>query len=79
MLKVFPRIGGLSVPRRVRVLTRRLADKLAADLLAHQGSPAIWDLHLAAAAAKSAGKLEIAASLIEIAEAAERQCAAKGG
>jgi hypothetical protein len=53
------------------VLTRTLAEKLACDLLTREGIPAIWDLHLAAAAARGAGKLDIAASLIEIAEAAE--------
>ncbi len=49
-----------------------LAEKLASDMLAHNGIAAIWDLHLAAAAAKRAGKIEMAASLIEIADAAER-------
>ena len=55
-----------------RMVTRRLAEKLACDLLARDGIKAIWDLHLAAAAAKGAGKLDVAASLIEIADAAER-------
>jgi len=41
-------------------------------MLAHGGVAAIRDLHLAAAAAEGAGKPDIAASLIEIAEAAER-------
>lgn len=71
MLNVFPRIGGSC--SEARVLTRTLAEKLASDLLAREGIPAIWDLHLAAASARSAGKLEIAASLIEIADAAERE------
>lgn len=50
----------------------KIAEKLASTMLAHNGLAAIWDLHLAAAAARGAGKLDIAASLIEIAEAAER-------
>jgi len=54
------------------VLTRTLAEKLACDFLARDGVATIWDHHLAAAAAKGAGKLDIAASPIEIAEAAER-------
>ena len=49
-----------------------VAEKLASRMLASNGVAAIWDLHLAAAAAKGAGKVEVAASLIEIAEAAER-------
>jgi hypothetical protein len=49
-----------------------LAEKLACQMLAHGGIAVIWDLHLAAAAAKRTGKVEIAASLIEIADAAER-------
>jgi len=54
------------------VPAKNIADRLACAMLAHNGLPVIWDLHLSAAAAKDAGKLEIAASLIEIAEAAER-------
>jgi hypothetical protein len=49
-----------------------LADELATGMLAHSGLPVIWDLHLAAAAAKVQGKLEMAAALTELAEAAER-------
>ena len=41
-------------------------------MLAHTGIAAIWDTHIAAAAAYGLGKPDIAAGLIEIAEAAER-------
>ena len=54
------------------MLTQTLAEKLATRMLAHSGIAAIWDLHVAAAAAKGLGKHEMAASLVEIAEAAER-------
>ena len=59
------------------MLTRTLAEKLACDLLARDGLATIWDLHLAAATAIGAGKLDITASLIEVAEAAERLWAAR--
>jgi hypothetical protein len=59
------------------MLTRTFAKKLASDMLAHSGVAGIWDLHLAAVAAKEAGKLDFAASLIEIAEAAELLWAAR--
>lgn len=52
--------------------TEPIADKMAATMLAHSGIAVIWDLYLAAAAAKAKGKLQMAASLVEIAEAAER-------
>jgi hypothetical protein len=38
------------------MLTRTMAEKLAGNMLAHNGIAAIWDLHLAAVAAKDAGK-----------------------
>ena len=41
-------------------------------MLAHNGIAAIWEAHVAAAAAHGLGKHDMAASLIEIAEAAER-------
>jgi hypothetical protein len=41
-------------------------------MLAHTGIAAIWDTHIAAAAAYGLGKPDIADGLIEIAEAAER-------
>ena len=53
-------------------MTQTLAEKLACSMLAHNGLVAIWDAHVAAAAAYGLGKLDMAASLIEIAEAAER-------
>jgi hypothetical protein len=61
------------------VVTRTIAEKLAGNMLAHSGIAAIWDLHLAAVAAKDAGKRDIAASLVEIAEAAERLWAERDG
>jgi len=54
------------------VRSTTITDDLASGMLAHGGAAAISDLHLAAAAAKCAGKLDIAASLLDIAEAAER-------
>ena len=47
-------------------------EKLASRMLAQTGIAAIWDAHVAAAAAHGLGKPDMAASLIEIAEAAER-------
>ena len=60
------------------MLTETTADKLASRMLALTGIAAIWDAHLAAAAAYGLGKHEMAASLIEIAEAAERLWTARG-
>ena len=54
------------------MLTETTIDKLASPMLAQNGIAAIWDAHVAAAAAYGLGKHEMAASLIEIAEAAER-------
>jgi hypothetical protein len=45
----------------------------ASKLLALYGVKAIWDIHLVAAAASGMGEPELAASLINLAEAAERQ------
>jgi hypothetical protein len=42
-------------------------------MLAQTGIAAIWDAHVAAAAAHGLGQVEVAVSLIEIADAAERQ------
>jgi hypothetical protein len=42
-------------------------------MLAHTGVQAIWDMHVAASAAYGLGRADVAASLIEIAEAAERE------
>ena len=54
-------------------MTQTLAEKLASRMLAHNGNAAIWDVHVAAAAAKGLGNHEMAASLVEIAEAAAEQ------
>lgn len=48
------------------------AERLASRMLARTGIVAIWDAHVAAAAAHGLGKPDIAAALMEIAEAAER-------
>jgi hypothetical protein len=49
-----------------------LAEKLAAKLLARDGISAIWQLHVAAAAAHADGYRHAAETVLEIAEAAER-------
>ena len=54
------------------MLTETTAEKLAPRMLALTGIAAIWDAHIAAAAANGLGKHEQPASLIKIAEAAER-------
>ena len=46
-------------------------EKAARKLLATYGVKAIWDMHLAAAAAHGMGEPELAASLVHLAEAAE--------
>jgi hypothetical protein len=48
------------------------AERLAPRMLDRNGIAAIWDTHVAAAAAYGLGNREIAADLMEIAEAAER-------
>lgn len=47
-------------------------DEAARRLLATFGLQGVWDVHLAATAAHGAGKAELAASLTELAEAAEQ-------
>jgi hypothetical protein len=55
-------------------MTRQtFADELALRILAHDKLPAIWELHLAAARAYSNGQANVAAVLIDIAEAAQRE------
>jgi hypothetical protein len=51
--------------------TRTLNEKLALKILANEGIGAVWRLHVAAADAHRNGSLTTAASVIEIAEAAE--------
>ena len=51
-----------------------LAENLALTMLARDGIAAIWQLHLAAAGAHRAGEASIAASISEVAEAAEQAC-----
>ena len=57
------------------MLARTVAEKLALRMLAGTGNALIENTLTAAVAAAIAGKIEVAASLIEIAEAAERLCA----
>lgn len=54
-------------------LMATIAEKLAASLLAASGTRAISDLHRAAALARNLRRPDIAESLAEIAEAAERE------
>ena len=55
-------------------MTRQIfAQKLAIKMLAGEGMAAIWELHVAAAAAYQRGQSSVAAMLIEIADAAERE------
>jgi hypothetical protein len=54
------------------VIIETIAEKLALRMLARGGDAVIQNALLAAAAARIAGKLEAAAALVEIAEAAER-------
>ena len=51
--------------------TRTLNEKLALKILAKEGIEAIWRLHVAAADAHRNGCPTAAASVVEIAEAAE--------
>lgn len=48
------------------------SEKLAARMLASSGVQAIWNTHLATAAAYGLGKRDLADALIDVAEAAER-------
>jgi hypothetical protein len=54
-------------------LRRTRTENLALTMLARDGIAAIWTLHLAAARAYRDGNKETAATIIEIAEAAERE------
>jgi hypothetical protein len=48
-------------------------EKLASRMLAYRGISTIWDAHVAAAAAHGMGEPDLAASLIKLAEAAEKE------
>ena len=52
---------------------RNYAEQVAANMLNRHGLAAIWQLHTAAAAAYRRGERAAAASILEIAEAAERE------
>ena len=58
---------------------RTLAEKLARKVLAHEGIDAIWRLYVAAAEAYRDGFPTTAASVTEIAEAAEEALMQAGG
>ena len=62
-------------PVRVRDgwLSQATAEKIASQMLALSGMVAIWDAYLAASAAHGLGRPDLAESLIQIAEAAERE------
>ena len=51
-----------------------LTEGIALRLLARSGIAAIWRLHVAAAAVYRTGGPIAAASILELAEAAEREC-----
>jgi hypothetical protein len=55
------------------MLRRTLPEKLALTMLAREGIAAIWTLHVSASRAYREGHKAAAASLIEIADAAERE------
>jgi hypothetical protein len=60
--------------RPAPVMTREtFAEKLALRMLACEGIRAIWQLHVTAADAERRGQPAVAAILIEIADAAERE------
>jgi hypothetical protein len=48
-------------------------EELASRMLAYRGISTIWDAHVAAAAAHGMGEPDLAASLIKLAEAAEKE------
>jgi len=55
------------------ISSRTPAQVIALSLLARDGVSAIWKLHLSAAGAYRDGHKSVAAGIIEIAEAAERE------
>ena len=59
-------------------LRRTRAENLALTMLARDGIAAIWVLHLAAARADREGQKAMAAGIVEIAEAAEREWLRRG-
>jgi hypothetical protein len=55
------------------------AEKIALELLARDGTSAVWQLHLVAAKAYRDGFTKAADALVEIADAAERELASRNG
>ena len=51
----------------------KLPDGIASRMLAHNGLAAIWELHVAAGIAYRTGNFAAAASIMELADAAERE------
>ena len=60
------------------ISSRTPAQVIALSLLARDGVSAIWKLHLSAAGAYRDGHKSVAAGIIEIAEAAEREWLRRG-
>ena len=76
-MSVFPRMRAIPICEFSGVLTKPDVEAVASRMLAETGITVIWEAHVAAAAAHRLGRLEMAASLIEIAEAAERLWSAR--
>lgn len=55
------------------MIQQTAVQKLVSTVLAQHGIAVIWDFHVAAAVAYEVGDEAVAASLIEIAEAAEEE------
>lgn len=55
------------------MIQRTIAREFASRMLAQHGVATIWDFHIAAAVAHEFGNKAVAASLIEMAEAAEEE------
>ena len=54
-----------------------LAEKIALELLAHDGASAVWQLHVVAAKVYRDGGARAAGILLDIADAAERNLASR--
>lgn len=55
------------------MIAQLAAEKLASRMMTQHGIAFIWDAHVAAAAAYSLGDIDVARTLIVLAEAAERE------
>jgi hypothetical protein len=63
-----------SCSRFLSVTKETFVQGLALRMLAGEGMSGIWQLHVAAASAHRCGRSGLAVMLIEIADAAEREC-----